>query len=106
MFSDISWLTPPGNDLGCQHVYYVWAARIINNKRKQLVTKLNERGFPMREGYTKPLNYVFDSAQTCHITEETELRELITFEVCRWNPTKKQRRTMEEIVKRVTVELV
>jgi len=99
MFSGIDWLIPPKEDDGCEHVYYVWAARIENGKRKQFVELLNGCGFPMREGYSTPLPFIFDRDQECPTTNRIELHELITFEVCAYDPVQRQLRTMSDIAK-------
>jgi perosamine synthetase len=44
---------------GCRHVYYVWAVRLIEKavgiSRKTYCKALNAEGFPVFEGYVKPL---------------------------------------------------
>ena len=52
-------LTPPKVRPGCRHVYYVWAVRLdekaVGVSRKTYCNALNAEGFPVFEGYVKPL---------------------------------------------------
>jgi hypothetical protein len=109
MFAGIPWLRPPIEDTGCKHVYYCWAALVADNKRDRLITKLDSMGFPMRAGYSTPINEIFN----CPI-QHTGLRpwvrrlednEIMTFEVCRYEPNWRQRRTMREIASRAVGEV-
>ena len=109
MFAGIPWLRPPIEDTGCRHVYYCWAALVADNKRDRLVTKLDSMGFPMKAGYSTPIHEIFN----CPIqhaglrpwVRRLEDNEVMTFEVCRYEPNWRQRRTMREIASRAVGEV-
>ncbi len=109
MFAGYPWLTTPSADAGCKHVYYTWAGLVTGGRRERLVKLLNAHGFPMRAGYSAPLNRIFfDGVKQhyfCPNAERIEDNEIITFEVCRYDPGWRQRRQMREIAKR-TMESV
>ena len=98
MVEDIPWIIPPRADVGCTHSYYIWAARIINGAREEFVHELNEHGFPMRERYSPTLNRIFNANQSCPVAEKLEDEELISFDICSHDPSRKQLRIMKDIV--------
>ena len=109
MFSCVPWIQTPIEDVGCKHVYYMWAARVLDGKRARLVAELTSHGFPVREGYSKPLNLIFPSMQghdygigpqPCPVAERMENEEIMCFEICAYDPRAYQIRKMREIVKR------
>jgi dTDP-4-amino-4,6-dideoxygalactose transaminase len=104
MVRDIPWIIPPRADAGCKHVYYMWAARVINGKRNLFVGLLNLAGIPMEMGYSKPLNLIFDQTQHCGVAETVDHVEMMTFWVCGYDPPKRQRNKMREIIKRAADE--
>lgn len=109
MFSHVQWIQTPVEDVGCKHVYYMWAARVYHGYRSKLVAELTSHGFPVREGYSKPLNLIFPSMQghdygigpqPCPVAERMEDEEIMCFEICAYDPMAYQIRKMREIVKR------
>lgn len=98
MMRRIPWIFPQVADAGCVHVYYVWAARLAKDKRDSFVKLLNERGFPMRIGYSKPLNLIFDKSQSAPVAERMEDQDLMTFEICAYDPKVRHLKRMREIV--------
>ncbi len=98
MVKDIAWIRPPIEDTGCSHSYYIWAAQVKDGKREDFVDYLNQAGFPMRKGYSPPLNRIFDKSQLCPVTEKMEDEQIICFEVCSHDPTKKQLKIMRDII--------
>jgi dTDP-4-amino-4,6-dideoxygalactose transaminase len=96
------WIIPPHAYDDCRHVYYIWAARVLKNNRDDLLTALWSCNFPIRKGYSPVLNRVFKDPHYCAIAEQMEDDELITFEVCAYDPTSHQRSRMREIVKYAT----
>ena len=105
MFHGIPWIIPPKADVDCKHVYYIWAARIRDGRRQNLLDSLFVKDFPIRKGYSPTLNRVFKSDQKCPIAEKMEDEELITFEICAYDPKSRHLKQMREIVKHVTGEL-
>ena len=109
MFSGIAWLRPPIQDIGCEHVYYCWAALVAESKRDRLVDRLADMGLPMKKGYSRPIHEIFN----CPIlhsglrpwVRRLEDNELISFEVCRWEPDRRQRQVMREIARRAVGEV-
>ena len=101
MFAGIPWIRPPVQDIGCKHVYYMWAAIVTHMRRDELASRLNAHGMPMRKGYSRPLNQIFWSGNRCPVAEQMEGMSLLSFEVCAYDPSWRQRKTMREIVKRV-----
>jgi perosamine synthetase len=109
MFAGIPWLRPPIEDTGCRHVYYCWAALVADNKRNALIRKLGAMGLPMKAGYSTPIHEIFN----CPImhtglrpwVRRLEDNEIMTFEVCRYEPNWRQRRTMREIASRAVGEV-
>lgn len=108
-FRDLPWLEIQQDDISCRHVRYVWAARVTNGKRKLLVDELNKRNFPMKAGYAAPLHRIFDKednlTKSWPVVDRMEDEELITFEICRYDPMPSQRKLMAEVAKRVTGEM-
>ena len=104
MVSDIPWIVPTGEDVGCKHVYYLWTATCDTDKRDRFVERLNESGVPFSKGYSTPLNRIFDPSQYCPTADVVE-KSLISFEVCAYNPTMSHLRKMREIIKRVAGEI-
>lgn len=103
MFAGVPWITPPSADVGCKHVYYMWAA-IIKKKRDSLVRLLVQGGFPMRRGYSPLLSTIFikpgEKPQPTPVAFIMEHKELMTFEVCAYDPRWRQRKQMREIARR------
>lgn len=102
MMNGIRWLIPPSADFGCKHSYYVWAGRIDAKPylRRKFCHELTLRGFPLREGYVKPLNHLFKSSDLCPETDRIEA-SIVTFEVCAYDPKAHHLRRMKEIVEYV-----
>ncbi len=96
---DIPWIILPRPDLDCTHSYYIAAFRVLDGKRQQLLDRLWSAGFPMRRGYSPTLNRVFDTDQKCPVAERLEDEELMTFEVCAYDPTSRHLRQMREIAR-------
>ena len=84
---------------GCKHVYYMWAGKIPASpyKRRSLVAALNERGVPFREGYIQPLHKLFSAEYQLPVVEQTEA-DLITFEVCAYDPNAHHLKSMDRII--------
>lgn len=101
MVSDTPWIIPPKRDIDCTHSYYIWAARVTNGERRKFVYEMNVANFPIRAGYSKPLNRIFDQAQSCPVAEKMEDEELITFEICAYDPKRCHLQKMREIIKYV-----
>lgn len=90
-------LASPEEGIGCKSVYYQWAARVWPNKRKVFVERLNAMGLPMRVGYSPLLTDIFMSQDRTPTARAFEDESLITFEICAYNPTRKQRILMKDI---------
>lgn len=101
----VPWIIPPHEDHGCRHVYYVWAARIMNGKRRRFLEILLGYNFPIRAGYSVPLNKVFESEDKAPVCDRMEEEELVTFEICAYDPKFRHLRVMREIIKRAVGEL-
>lgn len=100
MVKDIPHIDGPKEDIGCFHVYYIWAARAKWPWRKQsFVAELLKRGLPINIGYSPLLNRVFKSDDRCPVAEEIEDNHIITFDICSYDPNKRQRKAMREIFK-------
>lgn len=107
MFSGVPWIAPYMSDKNCENVYYVWAARVGGGpwRRDCLVRLLNTRGFPMRLGYSKPLHRIFTPEREqahwrespCPVTDRMEDEELITFEVCAYDPNRRLLKQMRDV---------
>ena len=111
MVKDIPWIVPPKADTGCVHVYYQWAARVVNDatqsKRFKFTNQLQNHGFPLNAGYTKPLHGIFENFMDHRlpVVEQIEYKEIMTFEVTLWDPSIKHLRDMREIVKRAAGDI-
>lgn len=100
-FRDCELVRPPVQRAGCRHVYYLWAGRLVGKSahRIGLVTALQTRGVPVRLGYSRPLHRIFnDTTAVCPTTERVERSELITFEVCAYDPKAHHLRRMRDII--------
>ena len=98
MFSGVHWIVTPKADIDCTHVYYIWAAGVADGRRNHLLHWLHECNFPMRKGYSPTLNRVFKNG-LCPVAERLEDQELITFEICAYDPKPRHLKQMREIVK-------
>lgn len=95
------WLVPPETRRGCGHVYYIWAAKTTDAKRrKKYVRFLNDHNFPIRAGYSPPLHRIFKRGGSFPVADTLEDEGLITFEVCAYDPTPFQMKQMREIMLR------
>lgn len=101
MVRDFPQIHPPKELSNCKHVYYIWAAKIWSWQRSIFTQRVNNHGIPLREGYSPPLNRVFNTPDVLQVAENLEDNELVTFDVCSYSPTGRQRRVMREIFKRV-----
>lgn len=99
MFRGVSWIMPPQADLNCRHVYYMWVARVMPEKRPILVQSLRLGGIPFNEGYCRPLNELFDSS-ACPVAEKMHHKEFMTFEICSYDPKTHHLKKMREIIKK------
>lgn len=106
MVADIPFIKTQSRAENCRHVYYHWVATIRNGTRRAFVNYLNSCGFPMIEGYSPPLNRVFQTGDYCPVAERMEDKELIKFEVCSHDPTKRQLHIMKDIVRRAADEIL
>jgi len=97
MVKNIPWVEPPIEGKDCIHVYYIWAAKVTKGSRHEFVESLVRHGLPMNAGYSPLLNRVFKSGGSYPVAERMEDRELITFDICSYSPTKEQRKIMWEI---------
>lgn len=96
IFSQIPWIKPSVEDKGCKHVYYLWTARVPENRQAPLVEFMNSRGVPLRAGYSVNLCDIFDPSQDTPVAREID-RSLVSFEVCAYSPTSTQIKTMYRI---------
>lgn len=99
MVKDYPQLHPPKEMTDCRHVYYIWACKLWVWDRALFVKRLNNFGLPMREGYSPLLSEVFKSGGHYPIANTMEHHELMTFDICSYAPTKRQRKAMREIFK-------
>lgn len=98
MVRDFPQIKPPQELSGCKHVYYIWAAKIWTWQREDFVRRVFELGIPLREGYSPPLHRVFNQPMVlAPVAENLEDKELMTFDVCSYSPTGRQRRVMRKI---------
>jgi perosamine synthetase len=105
--SDLEGITPPKVRQECNHVYYIWAARIeadaLGVSREKFSNALAAEGFPHFIGYSKPL-YTLPVFQNriaigrdgwpftlstreyykgmCPVAEQMHEKELVCFETC------------------------
>ena len=101
MVKDFPQIKPPQELSGCKHVYYIWAAKIWTWQREDFVKRIFNLGIPMREGYSPPLHRVFNTPDSHPVAENLEDKELMTFDVCSYSPTGRQRRVMRKIFQAV-----
>lgn len=102
MVWDIPWIKAHVDQPGCRHVYYLWTALMDSQKRRgEFVTRLNERGFPIRAKYAPLLHKLFDTGDDCPVVEDIDDR-IVVFEVCAYDLTAKQLSDLREIIKRVS----
>ncbi len=101
MVKDFPQIKPPQELYGCKHVYYIWAAKIWSWRRTDFVARVWGLGIPLREGYSPPLHRVFNTPDVHPVSENLEDKELMTFDICSYSPTSRQRRIMREIFKKV-----
>jgi dTDP-4-amino-4,6-dideoxygalactose transaminase len=102
MVRDIPWIRPPVEDTGCTHVYYIWAALVDDpeqSRRFRFTNRLQASGFPMLAGYTKPLHGVFNENVNLPEVQKIEYKQIMIFEVCQWDPKRRDIIRMHEIVK-------
>ena len=97
MVRDLPGVIPPKEADNCEHVYYIWAAKIYQHKRREFVETLVSHGIPMNVGYSPLLSRVFRSDEVFPMAQLLEDVELITFDICSYDPSAKQRKTMWEI---------
>lgn len=98
MVRGIPGVLAPQEAPGCEHVYYIWAAKIYEHKRHEFVETLVAHGIPMNLGYSPLLNRVFRSGgDVFPMAQLLEDVELITFDICSHDPSAKQRKIMWEI---------
>ena len=112
---DIPGLTPPLVRAGCKSTYYVWAARYnaaeTGIRRETFAQALTAEGFPFDCGYVAPLytlpvfrerhaigrdGFPFNlsnrsyPAVPCPVVERMHHDELITYEICAYDPSDEQ----------------
>lgn len=105
LFRQVPEVIAPFQRKACRHVYYVWAGRISKVYRDDFVRSLNERGFPIKAGYVCPLTKQFGRAEILPVTDQIE-REIMTFEVCAYDPTRQNLSDMREIIARSADEII
>ena len=108
MVTDIPWIKPHTPDIGCRHVYYMWTALVDDpeqSRRFNFTNGLQQRGFPMLAGYTKPLHGVFGENVNLPVVQRVEYKQIITFHVCGWDPAIQQLKQMREMVKEASDDL-
>ena len=120
-------LIPPVVREGCRHVYYVWAVRYreeeLRLKRSTFCRALAAEGFPVFEGYVKPL-YLLPAFQKkiaignkgfpfhlspqrdyrkglCPVCERMHEREFIGFEPCAYDLDEKTLEVMVQAIRKV-----
>ncbi len=98
MVKGISGIEPPYEAFGYSHVYYIWAAKLWPWKRAKFIKILQDHGFPMNEGYSPLLSRVFNDDGKYPIAEELEDKKLITFDICSYSPTRRQKKMMKDII--------
>jgi hypothetical protein len=82
---------------------------MIGQLKISWIDRLADMGLPMKKGYSRPIHEIFN----CPIihnglrpwVRRLEDNELISFEVCRWEPDRRQRQVMREIAKRAVGEV-
>lgn len=101
MVKDFPQIHPPQELSNCRHVYYIWAAKVWSWQRQDFVGRLNNLGIPMREGYSPLLSEVFKTMTHCPVAVNLEEKELMTFDICSYSPTSRQRKIMRQIFQAV-----
>lgn len=82
----------------CRHVYYMWAGRVPGAYGlHKFVKAVNERGVPFRAGYIKPLHQLFNAGYELPVVQQAEA-EIITFEICAYDPNAHHLRSMDNII--------
>lgn len=97
MVRDLPGVIAPKEADNCEHVYYIWAAKIYQHKRREFVETLVSHGIPMNVGYSPLLSRIFRSYEVFPMAQLLEDVELITFDICSYDPSAKQRKIMWEI---------
>lgn len=99
MMANIPDLQLPTVREGCKHVYYMHATLVLNGDRDWFVKVLNAEGVPVKAGYVTPLYRIpaFNRAapSSCPVTERVE-SQIVTFEVCRYDPSRRQLKEMKD----------
>ena len=98
IFSLIPWIEPSREDKGCRHVYYLWTARVPPPYVGTLVQFMENRGVPLRAGYSVNLCDIFDPSQGTPVAREVD-KSLISFEACAYDPRISHLQTLRKIVK-------
>lgn len=105
MVKDIPWITAHVDQPGCKHVYYLWTALMDSSKRRgEFVTRLNERGVPIRAKYAPLLHRMFNTGDSCPVVEDVDSR-IVVFEVCAYDLSRQQMKLMAEIINRVAGDM-
>lgn len=106
MVKDIPWITPYVDQPGCKHVYYLWTALLDTQLRRgEFVTRLQERGVPIRGSYAPLLHRMFhESGSKCPVAEDVHKR-IVVFEVCAWDLKSAHMKALREIIKLVAGEM-
>lgn len=104
MVEDIPWIKPHKDQTGCKHVYYLWTALTRNGKRGEFVTRMNERGVPIRAKYAPLLHRLFNTGDQCPVVEHVDSR-IVVFEVCAYDLSSGQMKTLREIFKQVAGDM-
>ncbi len=87
----------PKEDTNCRSAYYQWAARVNSDRRASFVENANLMGLPLNCGYSPLLSDVFGTKDYTPIARTCEEGFLVTYEICAYNPTAKQRRMMKDV---------
>ncbi len=102
MFEGIPFVETPRVREGCVHVYYLWAGKITNGKRKPFLEALQRRGVPFRSGYSPLLHRLLgdgeDSGELFPVATSMEEDRLFTFEICAYDPNSHHLKLMKQII--------
>lgn len=105
MVMGIPWVTPHTDQPNCKHVYYLWTALIDTQLRRgEFVTRLMERGVPIRSKYAPLLHKMWGFMDRCPVVEDVDKR-IVVFEVCAHDLKSHHLKTMREIINRVVGEM-
>lgn len=105
MVKDAHWLLEPHIDQpGCRHVYYLWTAYVVHERRATFVKHLQSYGVPIRAGYAPLLHVLFKTRDQCPVANRVD-QGIIVFEVCAYEMPRGRLDVLREIFKRVTGEL-